>query len=320
MGKQIPFPGNFDAFVKKAMAFFQEGNLEQAIEEIQKALEFQMDEGLFGLCLTMMQETGNNLEGLRMLQKYKPSIWDSCQTENLDLQFISFLIQTGKFDEARKQILKRKQSFQFINENQHLYQVFEQNLELIEASEKEQRKEELAVLQRRSLDILDKNYVEQTAFINAYEIFPDEEFLALSKQFLSHPRVDHLLKTEILQKMLEKSLSEEVRVVKGEFEGMIQLTELDSLPLSNFLMEGRSYIQTELKQEPAVKEMLEHNLFLHCAYFYPFEKEALFSVEEWIQVILTENRLMGAATSPERKIIRARILQAEKSLDKLTQL
>lgn len=320
MDQTIPFPKNFDSYVSMAMEAFQYGDFHQAVEYLTKALAIQMNEELLQLCLTIMQDTEQYAEGIQLLKYHKSELWDSTDGTSLDLQLITFLIYAEDLNEAKNQISRRKKGLLDRDEDTHLYDILQQNLNIIEEKQIEERNKKIALLREESKIILHKGYHQQAIFLKKYTILPEKEFIAISQAFLVEKSIHAFLKTDILQILIQKEIDEQINISKEIYSKIIDLKKLYPIHKSPLLIKSEHFFAKNHSQNPEVQKQMESNFFLHCAYFYPFEKEALQSVEKWQEAM---NELTFPPDSPinrnEERVIK-NIQLAEKNLNILTEM
>lgn len=320
MDNSIPFPKNFETYVMMALQTFEKGDFYQAVVYLKKALMIQDDDELLRLCLTIMQENEQYSEGIQLLKKYKPLLWQSTKLEPLDLQLLTLLIETDYLEEAKKQITNREKVLQETLEDNHLYEILEQNLSFIEEKRSERRKRETDQIIQESKTILKENYQHQAAFLKKYAGLPREDILSISQVFLHDSHFHPFLKTEMIEILIQKELDAAIEIKKGSYLAVFQVKYLYPISQSPFLKEGKDFLQQKYSQNPHFLQQMESNLFLHCAYFYPFEKEALISVQEWHEAIrdLTFSEEMNGSHA-EKELLQ-NIKQAEKELNVITEI
>lgn len=316
----IPFPKNFDSYVSMAMEAFQYNDFRQAVEYLTKALAIQNNEELLQLCLTIMHDTEQFIEGIQLLKLHKPELWNSTEVSPLDLQLITFLIYAKKLDEAKKQIFTREKALIDNDRDKHLLDVLQQNLNIIEEKQKEEENKKIAILQEESKDILSKGYHQQAKFLKEYAILPEKEFLTISQSFLIDQTVHAFLKTDILQKLIHKQIDMKISISKESYFKTVNIKELCLIQQSLLLVESQNFFAKYYLQNPELQKQMQSNFFLHCAYYYPFEKEALYSVAKWQEAMNHMTFLKETFSNKEEEKLIQNIQIAEKSLNKLTEM
>ena len=285
MGGPIPFPKNYESYVTMSMEAFQVGNFYQSSDYLKKALAIQVDDDLLQLCLTIMQEIEQYKDGVQLLRKYKPKLWQSTDAGTLDLLLLTFLIYADYLNEAKQQITKRKLKLSDEGEGSELYLILQQNLSLVEEKRTEERNKKIAALRKQNKNILKESYDQQAKFLKKYTLLPRGEFIETSQSFLESRHIHAFLKTEIIEILMKEKWKEKMYISKGKYQGMFHMGELYPVHLSPLLKESKSFFENLYAHTPDIQKRMESNLFLHCAYFYPFEREALQSVEEWQKAI-----------------------------------
>lgn len=320
MERPIPFPKNYESYVTMSMEAFQVGDFHQSVTYLKKALAIEMDDELLQLCLTIMQEIEQYTDGVQLLIKYKPELWQSMDSGNLDLLLITFLIYADRLNEAKEQISIRKQKLIGKDEGSELYSILEQNLLLVEEKRTQERNKKIAVLREQNKNILNKGYHQQANFLKKYTILPKNKFLETSQSFLDSDKVHAFLKTEILEILIKEKWNEAITVTKGSYQGTYQTEKLYPVHLSPLLKESKPFFDKLYSHTPDLQQQMESNLFLHCAYFYPFEREALQSVEEWQEAMDYLSFPMDSSSNQADQEVLQNIKRAEKDLNPITEM
>lgn len=316
----IPFPKNYESYVTMSMEAFQVGDFHQSSDYLKKALAIQMNDDLLQLCLTIMQEIEQYTDGVQLLKKYKPELWHSTDAGTLDLLLITFLIYADHLNEAKQQITKRKQKLTIKGEGSELYSILQQNLSLVEEKRAEERNKKITILREQNKNILNKNYHQQADFLKKYTLLPKNEFLETSQSFLESKQVHAFLKTEILEILINGKWNETMNISKGEFQGSFQMENLYPVHFSPLLKKSKSFFEELYSHTPDIQKKMESNLFLHCAYFYPFEREALQSIEEWQEAMDHLSFSMDSSSNQANQEVVQNIKCAEKDFNPITEM
>ncbi|UJF14705.1 hypothetical protein LZ578_06600 [Jeotgalibaca sp. MA1X17-3] len=302
------------------MEAFQYNDFPKAVEYLTKALAIQKNEELLQLCLTMMQDTEQFLEGVQLLKLQKPELWNSTDVSPLDVHLITFLIYAKELDEAKEQISKREKVLSNGDSDRHLFDVLQQNLNIIEEKQKDERNKKIAVVQEESTYILNEGYHRQAKFLKEYTILPEKELRTISQSFLTDQKVHAFLKTDILQTLIQKQIDMKVTISKESYSKTLNIKELYPIQQSLLLIESQNFFAKYDIQNPELQKQMETNFFLHCAYYYPFEKEVLYSVVEWQEAMNQITLSTGTILNKEEKKLIQNIQIAEKNLNILTDM
>lgn len=303
-----------------AMEAFQYNDYPQAVDYLTKALAIQKNEELLQLCLTMMQDTEQFIEGIELLKLHKSELWNSTDISPLDLQLITFLIYAKELDEAKEQISKREKALLSRESDSHLFDILQQNLNIIEEKQKDERNKKMAIIQEESKYILDKGYHQQARFLKECTILPEKELLIIAQSFLTNQTVHAFLKTDILQTLKQKQINMKINVSKQSYSRNVDIKELYPIQQSPLLVESQDFFEKYYRQNPELQKQMKSNFFLHCAYYYPFEKEALYSVAEWQEAMNQITFPKESFSNQKEGNLIQNIQIAEKSLNILTEM
>ena len=135
----VPFPNNFNTYFHNAMNAMSVGNFDEAVAFIDKALAIQMDDDLFNIGLSLLQQQNHMEQALKMINEHKAYLFTSTNVEEIDLLLITLLIDTGSFEEAEKQINQRWATLKNNKDYTYLENVLEQYLVQIADEQKRQR-------------------------------------------------------------------------------------------------------------------------------------------------------------------------------------
>lgn len=305
----VPFPNNFEAYFQKAMNEMTNGNIEKSVAYIQKALNIQMDEELFDVCLTLLKDLNRLDEALELIKQHKTYLHASIQVEKIDLIFITLLIDSGRLTEAKKQINQRWLNLKNNLDYAHIKNVLEQYYNQVETKQLQQKEEKINKVFAESKSIINKPYYVQMNFVKSIEVLSDRDILIATKGLLQDQTVHPLIKTEVLSLFVDRGLTGTVDVYKKGIKQKVVLEQLKQPNLSPFYLEGAKLIERQDLGNEIEKKRLHEVLFLHVLFYYPFEEEFFENSETW----LTAVRFPEVESRVGRYV-----LEAEKGLDLLT--
>lgn len=312
MSNTVPFPRNYEAFLEKGMVAVQQGDFAEAIDFFKKALLIQVDEEVLLLCLTLLKETGNKVESLELIRQYCPYVYESSDVNPFDIEFISLLIETEQFDEAENQMKQRTLLLENKEEYHHLYHMLDKKMSAAQDERDQQQAIKTAQIIRESKDISIKNHIEQLQFIKKLETLSKKDLETVAA-YLLHQDIHPLLLTEVISLLITAQINSTMLVKKENFAKEVNIGGLSPVEQSSFFQEGISFI-SQSEQPQSEKDKLKEIFFLHCAYYFPFEREALFSAEIWLKTI--QNQYVAE----EHREIQTYIERAEAGLDLFTEL
>lgn len=306
---QIPFPANFDVYFTNAMNEMANGNISGTVAFIQKALDIQMEEELFQVCLTLLKDANQPSDALKLIQKHKPFLYESNQLHESDLSLITLLIAIEDFEEARKQIRQRWGVLGNDPNHSHIKNILERYLDQIEAQSQKRKNEEISAVLAESQIIASKPYYAQMAFVQTLDKLPAEVFIEIVRPLLVSEAIHPLLKTELLLQFLNRDLNIDLKISKHQLIKTVAVNGLKKPDETVFYLNGLAEIEKMPTSMGMEKHMYHELLFLHVLYFYPFERDILHSAEEWLATVRNPHCHSSIADA---------IHCAEKGLDLLT--
>lgn len=300
---QIPFSKNHTLYLQKAMEALANNQNSQAVDFMQKALEIDEDETLLQLCISLLKDLKRPNDALQLIQKYKVSVYKSEDSLPFDLEFISLLIENGNLEEASRQI-KNRQSQLKNSANQVLTHQFT----YVESRMAQEKQEKRLLIIENGQTISKQPYYRQLQFMKELPYLSNYQLVSLVGILLTNLDIHPLVKTDMLELLQERQIKQAVTVIKHSFKQTFDPMMLTNLSETNFIKEGGILLENHLHLNEREKSQYLELLFLHVAYYYPFEKLAFKNPETWLHTIL----------SPETNLYVEKIIrQAEKGLDSL---
>lgn len=301
MNPPVPFPKNYHTYLEKAMQALEVGNTQLATECLEKALSIQVDVDVLYLCVTLLKDRNQLEEALVCVRTYQPMLFESSKVEPIDIELITLLIETERLDQAREQMKQRSLLLENKSEYQQLQTMFEGKFAQVERQKEAEKAAKQQAILLEGKHIEDQSTLQQLHFVKQLPELQTKDLLPLSKRLLIGP-LHPLLKTEIIHLLLERGVKEWIPITKKSYQKEIDFSALMPLEYSSFFQEGLEKLsQTE-------------TFFLHCAYFYPFEREAFHSIEEWERDTSEETLLNDTSELSQN------IRTVEADLDLLTHL
>ncbi|MGP6139697.1 hypothetical protein [Jeotgalibaca sp. A127] len=305
----FPFPNNFEAYFQKAMNEMVNGNLEQTVTYIQKALTIQMDEELFNVCLTLLKDLNRLEESLELIKQHKAYLYESIRVEKNDLIFITLLIESGRLSEAKKQINQRWANLKNNPDYAHIQNILEQYLNQVETKQLQQKEEGIDKVLTESKSIINKPYYLQMNFVKSIQVLSDQDILIATNELLRNQSVHPLIKTEVLSLLVDRGMTGSIELYKEGVKQSVKLAQLKQPNESSFYLEGIYYIENQIFKDEMEKQRLQENFFLHVLYYYPFETEIFGNPDAWFTAVRFPVKNSRVSDYVER---------AEKGLDLLT--
>lgn len=308
MTNHLSFPKNYAVYLQKAMEALADNRISQAANFMQEALKIEMDDELLQLCISLLKDLKQPNEALELINTYKSAVYNSSDISPIELEFISLLIDNGQLAEAKKQIKNRWVKLHNGSQNNSVSQILNHQLSYVESKMEQEKLERRIAVIENGQTISKKPYFRQLQFMKELPILPDHQLINLAEHLLIEKGIHSLLKTDILELLQERQIKQTVMVTKDSFKQTFNPLLLTTLSETNFIKEGKLLLENHLGLNEREKSQYLELLFLHVAYYYPFEEPAFKSPAAWLQAILSP----GIDHHVE-KFIR----QAEKGLDSL---
>lgn len=281
----VPFPNNFDTYFQNAMNEIAAGNFESASVFIDKALAIQMDDDLFNIAVSLLQNQNQPEEALQLINTHKGYLYSSVTVEEADLLLITLLIDTGNFSEAEKQIDLRWATLKNKAEYAYLENVLEQYLNRIADEKKRETEAIIDNIFNESQDINKKSYFLQVDFVKSLSILSNADFEFIARPLLIDEAIHPLIKTEIMTILSDRSFDTAFQVSKhGVTESVVPLS-LPQPDYTLFYLEGMSLVESMEGDNIIEMQSYFEVLFLHTLYFYPLENSVFKDSRRWFQAI-----------------------------------
>lgn len=305
----VPFPNNFNVYFQNAMGEIAVGNFDSAVAFINKALAIQMDDDLFNIGLSLLQQQNHIEQALNMIHTHKAHLFTSTNVEEVDLLLITLLIETGSFEEAEKQIKQRWATLKNNADYAYLENVLEQYLVQIADEKKRQTAAKTDEVIKKSRNINEKPYFLQLDFVKSLGMLSDDDLERVARPLLIDKAIHPFIKTEIITVLHARSFDTAYNISKhGMNEPVIPKT-LYQPDLSPFYLAGLAAIDAVKGTNIIASKNYQEVLFLHTLYFYPLEKSVFQDSKRWLQAIMYPG---------EDSEYDFHIKEAEKGLDLLT--
>lgn len=287
MSDLIQFPRNFDSYVQQAFLAFEGADLTATIDYAEKALSIQMDNELFNFVISLLEEQTDYQKAIDLFKNYKAYLYDSHALAEEDMLFVSLFVKAGHFDQAKQQIKQRMIEGSRSSDHQHLFNILDYQLQVIEKKEEENKQREIAaiVAEFKSFEILP--LYKQFSILRKLEKLPLLALIPIAEQLLLSEKVHPLFKTDICQLLIKQSFEGSLTIRKESFIETYPIEQLKPIEKTSFYQDCIELIQTDIDLESA--SFLEANLFLHLSYYYPFENQAFSSPNAWIESMLGYN-------------------------------
>lgn len=282
----VPFPNNFNTYFHNAMNEIAAGNFDSAVAFIDKALAIQMDDDLFNIGLSLLQQQNHIEQALNMIKIHKVHLFTSTKVEEVDLLLITLLIDTGSFEVAEKQIKQRWATLKNNTDYAYLENVLEQYLVQIADEKKRQTAAKTEAIIKKSQDINEKPYFLQLDFVKSLDILSNDNLEKIARPLLIDEAVHPFIKTEIITVLRGRSFDTVFNVSKHGINETVIPKTLYQPDFSPFYLEGIAAIDAEKGSNIIENKNHKEVLFLHTLYFYPLENSFFQNSQKWLQAIV----------------------------------
>lgn len=317
MDNHILFPYNYEVYVNKGMVAWQSGNAQLAADYFRKALSIRQSEDVLLFYLMVIPETGTGKEAVAFLRQSVPGLWHSRALRDVDRLFIELLLLTENLEDAKQQIKLRR--LMPGDPQEDLLLLMEDRLQNLQDSRQEERRQLYQQLLKEKEHIHSNGFLAMNAFLMHCKELPDQAYASLCLSFLSDLRIHPFHKTEILEELLRRQVQVQCSVSKGSFHKLIDIGDLLPVAEAPFFQAGIRLLRDREDWTEETRKALEQNLFLHAAYYYPFEQDALHSARTWLEAVgalQQEGELGNIDTTP----VCERIHAAETAMNELAGL
>lgn len=316
MGDQIAFPYNYESYVNKGMAALQAGNNAAAADFFEKALSIRQSEDVLLFYLMIIQESGREKAALAFLAEHALWLWESRSLLDVDRLFLELLIQTGEIEDAQSQYERRERHLPNHSQMEVLNQLAHRLQKRRERERVDEEQLRKRLLEERQM-VLGGEFLATNAFLRHCQQLTTPSYLEVCIPLLEDERVHALHKTEILQNLKERAVTEACTVTKGAYSRKLSPVSLLAVHEVPFYQRGEQLLANKENVPEESTEAITRNLFLHTAYYYPFEEDALLSADQWLEGILyLQSQGKHSAAVPSQQVM-AKIREVERAMNEL---
>lgn len=281
MGEKIIFPKNYEHYVKKAMTAFQDGKMEEALPFFREAYQLKQEEKVNTFYVTALYQTGRYQEA-KQIAEDKLAFYE--KEEQLYAFYTSILIRGYYFLQAEAIIKK-----QLGRKDNQVDRVTWQSLMGFSKEEQQnmQLKEEKRVkeIMKRATTISDKSYHEQSILLNELESVPTKVYLKVARLLLMNPYVSGLIKTSLLERLVNEQVNEALVISWFEEERTINPAKLLPIKQNKAVKEVTALLEEQLAMDnPSLFEVVIQEAHVHFILLYPFIEEVIKVPSVWVHL------------------------------------
>lgn len=134
------------------------------------------------------------------------------------------------------------------------------------------------------LSMPEKNPLEQTVIFKQMVYFPKEVFVELAKELIVSNQLPIFLRNELVNQLVQLKVEEEITLLTWE-EVKRDFIPSQAMPLAESYRENEVVIQVSeyyTMNQPSLKQEVLQLMKLHTGCMYPFAKETMVPVSDWV--------------------------------------
>lgn len=281
MGEKIIFPKNYEQYVKKAVAAFQLGRMEESLPYFKEAYQLKQEEKINTFYATALYQVGRYQEAKEVVEDQLAFY----EKENqLYAFYVSILIRSHHFLQAEAIIKK-----QLMRKGNDSEKVTWQSL--LGFSKEEQKNKQvsqekkLADIGKRVLSMMDKSYQEQSDLMKEMDTIPFHNYLKLAKLLVQNPFVNGLIKATIIERLVSERLDESIEINWFGQNRSFRPNETTTIEENETVRQVKRLLEEKIGlNDPALFASIGQEAQLHFIFLYPFIEEVITSSETWVEL------------------------------------
>ncbi|MEF9936310.1 tetratricopeptide repeat protein [Carnobacterium sp.] len=281
MGEKIIFPKNYEQYVKKAVAAFQLGRMEESLPYFKEAYQLKQEEKINTFYATALYQVGRYQEAKEVVEDQLAFY----EKENqLYAFYVSILIRSHYFLQAeaiiKKQLMRKGNDSEKITWQSLLgFSKEEQKNKQVSQEKK------IADIGKRVLSMMDKSYQEQSDLMKEMDTIPFQSYLKLAKLLLQNPFVSGLIKATIIERLVNEQLDEAIEIIWFDQARIIRPKELTSIEENATVRQVQQLLEEKIGlNDPTLFASVSQEAQLHFIFLYPFIEEVITSPETWVEL------------------------------------
>lgn len=278
MGERINFPKNYEAFLKKAIVHFQEGDIEEAVRCFQLAYAIRQEPIVNTMYVSALYQAGD-YQTAKEIADEKKEVYE--KEEGLHVLYTTILIKNRLFVEAERIIQKK-----LLNSDSAEGSIWESaRLELDNAREKQKREKEERnqELAKNILAMGGKSFEYQSRLVKQMGELDESLYSFSAKSLLSNPFVNEIVKSTVIEELIEKKSEEEVELVWFKERRKIVPAQLTSLEENKTVQEVLARLKENFEDtNPSLYQMLLQEIQLYFLLLHPYVDEVVTDSNQWL--------------------------------------
>lgn len=282
MGDQIEFPKNYGMYMQLAMVALEDGNYEEATEQLKKAYQLKDENSLNVLLVSTLYENGQIREALDYALE-KQAFYE--KNEKRFLFFVELLIETNQFLQARKFIDQNKKGIAQYTSN--WLQLDEELIDKQYQKDKERVEYEKNVV-KKLYSLAAVSHEEQFQLVNEAANLKTDNVEKAAVSVFQNPYVHPLARSGYLSLLIERQ--SEKKFLYNWFDVSKSIIPAETLPFDQnpVLVRAVHEIDSVFYQNPSLRELVLNELITLLMNLFPFisdviEEEA--EIVDWIKVV-----------------------------------
>lgn len=299
MGERVDFPKNYEIYVKKAVRKMQEGNTKEACRWFEEAYKIRQETSLNAMYTAALYEIGK-FEEAKEIADDKKEAYES--HDYLSSLYIQILTKTHRFLEAEHLIQKkRNQSDDTLKEQ---WEMLDVSLDQERIRFEKQQKLQDQKLMKEVASLENQSFAHQTAVLKKMQDFSKSSYSAAAKEILSNPSINEIVKTTILEELIQKNDKDRFELSWFDKKRSIVPSELRSLEEHLAVKTIRKELDEKIsQQDPILFQTMEQETNLQFLLIFPYIEEVITDPESWLKLCLDqyEGRDISQQEDPKMK-------------------
>ncbi|MTD42387.1 hypothetical protein GIX45_27930 [Erwinia sp. CPCC 100877] len=278
MSNKIPFPSNYERFIKLGQKAIKENNLREALNFFEKAYVIVPDFPLNYIIVDLCLELDENERALEIASEMRADYYSHWNCRENDEQL---LLKNNKITHSHsiinKQILMKQKS------NKNNLAFLKSKLRYVKLRHQSIESKDLQEVKGQLLHLNEYEYYDQLAIIKKAVQLPQEEFIDIGKDVLLNNELHNLVRSWVLEELCYLGYQEKVTFLWRDQQKYSIVPAEAGAPLEGSAYQRiRLFLEKELLNEDfllLVKIVEELNL--HFALLYPMADEVIKDPALW---------------------------------------
>lgn len=300
MGEKINFPKNYEAFFKKGIIQFQNGNLEEACRYFEAAYAIKQEPIVNTMYVSALLQLGD-YQLAKEIADEKKEVYK--KDDKLYGLYTTILIKNHLFVEAERIIQKNllRQDQQNANPIWETAQLELEKERIQQKREKEKSNQELV---KNILAMGSKSFEYQSTLVKQMGELDSDMYIFSSKNLLSNPFVNEIVKTTVFEGLIKQKSDVEFELYWFQERRLITPSKATSLEENETVKEMLSLLSDKFEDSnPTLHEMLQQEINLHFLLLHPFIDEVITDVHLWLALCFKRYDINVAVSNDEEAVV-----------------